>query len=181
MATVVGFVSEKGGTGKTTACYHIAVALRRYHDKRILVLDADYQRGGITGRFFPDLIESFGAGEVPGVTLYHKFQELYSAGRRSANVDIRRWQELIDVIVADPRLSTVTVDKLPSTNNIRQNNLTLLSHLQVIGYVLEPLKAQYDYILIDSHPEVSDVLRSIAYACDFCVSPVKLGAIAESW
>ena len=43
MAKVVGFISEKGGTGKTTACYHIAVALVRYHNKRVLVVDADYQ------------------------------------------------------------------------------------------------------------------------------------------
>jgi chromosome partitioning protein len=66
-------VSEKGGTGKTTSCYHIAVALNRYHGSRILVLDADYQRGGITGCFFPDLIEHFGAGEIPGTTLFHEF------------------------------------------------------------------------------------------------------------
>ena len=174
MAKVVGFISEKGGTGKTTACYHIAVALTRYHDKTVLVLDADYQRGGITGRFFPDLIENIGAGEMPGTTLFHKFQQLYSAGKPSPEVDIRTWRESIDVIVADPRLSMVTADKLPSTNNIRANNLALLKHLQVIDYVLTPLKEQHDYILIDSHPEVSDVLRSIIYACDYCVSPVKL-------
>ena len=76
MAKVVGFISEKGGTGKTTACYHIAVALNRYHDDRVLVLDADYQRGDITGRFFPDLIESFGTGQMPGTSLLHKFQQL---------------------------------------------------------------------------------------------------------
>ena len=45
MAKVVGFISEKGGTGKTTACYHIAVALTRYQNKRVVVVDADYQRG----------------------------------------------------------------------------------------------------------------------------------------
>ena len=174
MAKVVGFISEKGGTGKTTACYHIAVALTRNHNKHVLVLDADYQRGGITGRFFPDLIENFGQGEMPGTTLFHKFQQLYSAGERSPEIDVRTWRECIDVIVADPRLSTVTEDRLPSTNNIRANNLVLLSHLQVIEYVLAPLKEQFDYILIDSHPEVSDVLRSIIYACDYCVSPVKL-------
>lgn len=28
--------------------------------------------------------------------------------------------------------------------------------------------------MIDSHPEVSDVLRSIIFASDYCVSPVKL-------
>ena len=173
MARVVGFISEKGGTGKTTACYHIAVALQRWHGKRVLVLDTDYQRGGITGRFFPDLIETFGSGEMPGMTMFHKFQELYSAGERSPEVNVRTWKDRIDVIVADPRLSTVTEDKLPSTHNIRENNRSLLKHLQVIDYVLDSFKRDHDYILIDSHPEVSDVLRSVIYSSDYCVSPVK--------
>ena len=173
MARVVGFISEKGGTGKTTACYHIAVALQRFHDKRVLVVDTDYQRGGITGRFFPELIEPFGSGEISGTTMFHKFQELYSAGERSPKVDALSWAQRIDVIVSDPRLSTVTVDKLPSTQNIRENNRFLLKHLQVIGYVLDAVRDNYDYILVDSHPEVSDVLRSVIYASDYCVSPVK--------
>ncbi|MBC7987036.1 MAG: ParA family protein [Sphingomonadaceae bacterium] len=177
MAVTVAFVSEKGGVGKTTACYHVAIGLRRYHEKRVLVVDADYQRGGISGRFFPDLIEEFDSGAASGTTLYHKFQQLYSAGARTPDVDIRPWEYgsiTIDVIPADPRLSTVSVDKLPSTNNIRQNNLMLLGHLQMVDYILSPIQENYDYILIDSHPEVSDVLRSVIYASDYCVSPVKL-------
>lgn len=173
MSSVVGFISEKGGTGKTTACYHIAVALQRFHNKHVLVVDTDYQRGGLTGRFFPELIELFGSGEMSGTTMFHKFQELYSAGERSPEVDILSWRESIDVIVSDPRLSTVTADKLPSTQNIRENNRSLLKHLQVIDYVLNADKNEYDYILIDSHPEVSDVLRSVIYSSDYCVSPVK--------
>lgn len=177
MAITVAFVSEKGGVGKTTACYHVGVALARYHGCRVLVVDADYQRGGISGRFFPDLIEQFAAGAAPGTTLYHKFQQLYSDSSRTPDVDIREWEYgsiTIDVIPADPRLSTVSSDKLPSSNNIRQNNLLLLEHLQMVDSVLAPLKANYDYILIDSHPEVSDVLRSVIYSADHCVSPVKL-------
>ena len=79
-ATVVGFVSEKAGTGKTTACFHIAVALARFHGKRVLAIDVDYQRGGISGRFFPDIVEKFGTEDTEGTTMFHKFQELYSAG-----------------------------------------------------------------------------------------------------
>ncbi len=173
VAIIVGFVSEKGGVGKTTTCYHIAVALHRYHNKRTLVVDADYQRGGITGRFFPDVIEFFGA--VPeGTTLFHKFQQLYSATVQTPEIDVRRWNDAIDVIVADPRLATISVDKLPATNNIRENNRLLLRHLQVVQFVLISLDEKYDYILIDSHPEVSDVLRSAMYASHYCVSPVKL-------
>ena len=177
MTTIVAFVSEKGGVGKTTACYHIAVALNRYHKQRVLVLDADYQRGGITGRFFPDLIEKFAAGQTPGTTLYHKYQQLYSAGPRDPNIDVRQWKDhttVIDVVPADPRLSTVSVDKLPSTNNIKSNNIMLHAHMSMIDYALRNILSGYDYILIDSHPEVSDVLRGVIYASDFCVSPVKL-------
>jgi chromosome partitioning protein len=178
VTTVVGFVSEKGGTGKTTACYHIAIALKRYHGQRVLVIDADYQRGGITGRFFPDLIETFGSGEIPGTSLFHKFQQLYSASARSPDVDFRTWKDgaggSTDVVVADPRLSGVTVDKLPSTSNIRQNNRLLFQHMQTIDYVLNNLADRYDFVLIDSHPEVSDVLRSVIYASKYSVSPVKL-------
>lgn len=182
MAVVAAFISEKGGVGKTTASYHIAVALNRYHKKKVLVVDADYQRGGISGRFFPDLIEKFAAGETPGTTLFHKFQQLYSAGARDPDVTIRPWKDYateIDVIPADSRLSTVSTDRLPSTSNIRQNNALLLEHMQMIDYVLKPLKGDYDYIIIDSHPEVSDVLRSVIYASDYCVSPVKLDRMSS--
>jgi chromosome partitioning protein len=68
----------------------------------------------------------------------------------------------------------VSVDKLPSTNNIRDNNIALLHHLQIVNYVICGLTEAYDYVPIDSHPELSDVLRSIIYASDYCVSPVKL-------
>ncbi|MGS6546337.1 ParA family protein, partial [Enterobacter intestinihominis] len=164
MAVTVGFISEKGGVGKTTSCYHIAEALSRFHKKRVLVIDADYQRGGITGRFFPKLIENFGNQNPKGVTLFNKYQQLYSATQQTDDIDIIEFNSLIDVIPADPRLSTVSTDKLPSTNNIRSNNAILLQHLKTISSVLSPIADYYDYILIDSHPEVSDVMRSIIYA-----------------
>ena len=88
VATVVGFISEKGGVAKTTACYHIAVALSWYHHKKVIVIDGDYQRGGITGRFFPSLIESFTRGTIEGTTLFHKYQQLYSASARTPDVTI---------------------------------------------------------------------------------------------
>ncbi|MFL3535965.1 ParA family protein [Citrobacter portucalensis] len=174
MAVTVGFISEKGGVGKTTSCYHIAEGLSRFHKKRVLVIDADYQRGGITGRFFPKLIENFGNQAPQGTTLFNKYQQLYSAAQQTTDIDIINFNSGIDVIPADPRLSTVSTDKLPSTNNIRSNNAILLQHLKTISAVLLPIADNYDYILIDSHPEVSDVMRSIIYASDYCVSPVKL-------
>lgn len=174
MATRVGFISEKGGVGKTTACYHIATCLSQDHGKNVLVVDTDYQRGGITGRFLPDLIEHFRGGELPGITLNTKFQQLYSGQKVTTEVDIRETQEGPDLIAADPRLSQVTVEKMPGSNSIRVNNQHLWNHLSLLDTVLRRFDDEYDYILIDSHPDISDVLRCVIYACDYCVSPVKL-------
>ena len=174
MAKTIGFVSEKGGVGKTTACYHIAVALNWFHNKRVLVVDADYQRGGITCRFLPELIEDFRNGQTPGITLHHKFQELYAGVPFTPDVDIKATPEKVDLLAADPRLSQVSVDKMPASNNIRENNHRLWNHLSLLRRVLAPLSEDYDYVLIDCHPEVSDLLRTVLYACDFIVSPVKL-------
>jgi chromosome partitioning protein len=172
--SVVGFISEKGGVGKTTACYHLAVALNWYQKKRVLVVDTDYQRGGITCRFIPRLIEHFRSGHLPHVTLWDKYQQLYAGQPVTPNVDILNSEEGVDLVPADPRLSQVTVDKMPASNNIRENNRALWRHLSLITAVLDPLKPNYDYILIDSHPEISEVLRSVIYASNYCVSPVKL-------
>lgn len=177
MATTVAFVSEKGGVGKTTTCYHVAASLALNHKKSVLVIDADYQRGGISGRFFPDLIEGFNEGQIVGTTLFHKFQQLYSASEQTPDVTKRTWRWAgceIDVIPSDPRLSGISSDKLPGTMNVRDNNRLILKHMQTIKFVLDGFGDSYDYILLDSHPEVSDVLRSVIYASDYCVSPVKL-------
>ncbi len=171
---VVGFISEKGGVGKTTACYHIAVALSWDHQQRVLVVDTDYQRGGITCRFIPALIEDFRSGGLPNVTLWDKFQQLYSGQEVTTDVDVLDTAENPKLMPADPRLAQVTVDKIPASNNIRENNRSLWRHLSLVRTVLEPHLPNFDYVLIDSHPEVSEILRSVIYASDYCVSPVKL-------
>lgn len=175
MATTVGFASEKGGVGKTTICYHLAIALSRFHDKKVLVVDGDYQRGGITGRFAENLIEKFRTATVEEPTLYSKFLQLYGGRPVTPNIDVIETNEKnIRLIPADPRLSLVTVEKMPTTNSIVENTRSLWRHLSVLDIVLKPIQNNFDYILVDSHPDVNDVLRTIIYASDYVCSPVKL-------
>ena len=105
MAITVGFISEKGGVGKTTACYHIAVGLHLYYKKRVMVVDTDYQRGGISCRFIPSMIEHFRGGQLPGTTLFDKFQQLYSGAALTPDVDVIQSLEGVNLLPADPRLS----------------------------------------------------------------------------
>lgn len=178
-ARVVSFISEKGGVGKTTALYHIAVGLRRWHSLRVLALDADYQRGGLTGHLLPTLLEHFKKGAVPGTTLFHVFQTLYSGREELPRPDVHDTAQKVPLIPSDPNLTSVAVEKLPSSNNIRENNRMLFRHLSAVGLVLEDHLEDFDYVLIDTHPETSDLLRSVIYASDYAVSPVKLDELSS--
>lgn len=174
-AKIISFVSEKGGVGKTTAVYHCAGGLQLFHKKKVLVVDADYQRGGLTCRLRPEFIEHFRIGEIPNTTtLYHAYRHLYSGDSGLPTLSVIPTKDNIDLIAADPRLNTVSVDKMPPSNNLRANNKMLLRHYSLIKDCLDPFLLEYDYILIDSHPDLYDLEKAIIYASDYCVSPIKL-------
>ena len=177
MSTIISFISEKGGVGKTTSVYHIAIGLQRYNeeDYDVLIVDTDYQRGGITCRLRPEMLEHFRLGELPDLTtLYHAYRDLYSGKDTLPNLSILDTQYGVDVVPADPRLNTVSVDKMPATNNLRDNNRMLMRHLTLIKDCLDKIEHDYDFILIDSHPDLDDLEKSVIYASDYCISPVKL-------
>jgi len=176
MATIISFISEKGGVGKTTAIYHIAVGLQRFHNKSVLVLDTDYQRGGLTCRLRPEMLEDFRLGEVTSVTLYSAYRTLYSGETTLPRLTILPTSSNIDLVPADPRLNSISVDKMPPTNNLRDNNKMLMRHLTLIRDCLRDLEGQYDFVLIDSHPDLYDLEKAVIYASDYCISPVKLDA-----
>jgi len=176
MTTIIGFISEKGGVGKTTAVYHVAVGLQRFHDKNVLIVDTDYQRGGLTCRLLPEMLETFRLGEVASATLYHGYRTLYSGQSTLPKLEVLSTKAKVDILPADPRLNSISVDKMPPTNNLRDNNRMLMRHLTLIRDALKEIENPYDFILIDSHPDLYDLEKAVIYASDYCVSPVKLDA-----
>jgi chromosome partitioning protein len=175
MSTTISFVSEKGGVGKTTSVYHIAIALHRDYKYKVLIVDTDYQRGGITCRLRPEMLENFRLGELPDITtLYHAYRSLYSGKDTLPELTILGTKFGVDIVPADPRLNSVTVDKMPATSNLRDNNKMLVRHLTLIKDCLADIEGDYDFILIDSHPDLHDLQKSVIYASDYCISPVKL-------
>jgi len=177
MTKVIGFISEKGGVGKTTSVFHVAIGLQRFHNKKVLVLDTDYQRGGLTCRLRPEMLENFRLGEVPGsVTLYHAYRSLYSGQSALPKLTILPTEAKVDLVPSDPRLNSISVDKMPPTSNLRDNNKMIMRHLTLIKDCLKDIEGSYDFILIDSHPDLYDLEKAVIYASDYCVSPVKLDA-----
>lgn len=177
MTITIGFVSEKGGVGKTASVLHVAVGLVRFHGKKVLVLDTDYQRGGLTCRMRPEMLEAFRLGQTDNTTLYHVYQAFYSDQDQLPDLTVLPTRDEVDLVPADPRLNSISVDKMPPTNSLRANNRMLIRHLGLIRESLESaidVEDPYDFVLIDSHPDLDDLEKAVIYASDYCVSPVKL-------
>ena len=177
MTVTIGFVSEKGGVGKTASVLHVAVGLVRFHGMKVLVLDTDYQRGGLTCRMRPEMLESFRLRRTTHTTLYHVYQAFYSDQDELPDLTILPTRDKVDLVPADPRLNSISVDKMPPTNNVRATNRMLVRHLGLARESLESAvdaKGPYDFVLIDSHPDLDDLEKAVIYASDHCVSPVKL-------
>ncbi len=125
------------------------------------------------------MLEDFRLGEVTSTTLFHAYQALYSGQPELPNLTVLRTDAGLDLVPADPRLNSVSVDKMPPTNNLRDNNRMLMRHLTLVSDCLnsiESLEAPYDFVLIDSHPDLYDLEKAVIYASQFCISPVKLDA-----
>ncbi len=120
------------------------------------------------------MLENFRDGAVQDNTLYVAYRSLYAESEPIPNLDIRSTGVGVALIAADPRLNAISVDKLPAPNNLRHGNQMLLRHLMLIKETLDALSEDFDYVLMDSHPDLHDLEKAVMAASDYLVSPVKL-------
>ena len=147
---IIGFCNLKGGVGKTTACQNVAVGLARL-GKRVAVLDMDPQS---------NLSASFGISVVPGAL------QIFDLLSREA-----RWDDVVT--------SKEGVDVIPSSLDLVMAELhpegaigkdTLLREALAL---VDPKR--YDFILLDSPPQLGVFTRNVLTAADRLLVPMDGG------
>lgn len=151
----------KGGVAKTTTAINMAAILARDHKKRVLLIDGDSQCNtteffGVdpTGSNLADVLRCAGFYDDPGA---------YAASR------IRKTQyERIDLIPGDETLMDMDLSKVEQ-GTVNSN---------VLRYLVEEVKEQYDYILIDCPPAFNAASAAALIAADDVIIPIKLDAFS---
>ncbi|MBQ7594759.1 MAG: ParA family protein [Synergistaceae bacterium] len=147
---IIGFCNLKGGVGKTTACQNIAVGLARL-GKKVAVVDMD-----------PQSNLSAGFGIMPSPSDPQVFDLL--AGEAS-------WDEIL--------IRKEDVDIIPSSLNLvmaELNNKGPLSQDTVLRDAVKKIDPfRYDYILMDSPPQLGIFTRNVLTACSKIVVPMDGG------
>ena len=137
--------ADKGGVGKTTTTLNLGGELAQ-HGRRVLIFDGDPQGQCSIGS---------GHNQEPGV-----FNALVNTA-----FDIHQWirptgRDKLDIIPGDR--STATAQIVINAEN---------RPIDSIRQLLKPLRAEYDFILIDTAPSVGGIQERAIFAADHVLIP----------
>ena len=149
----IAITNQKGGVGKTTTALNLGVCLAESYGKKVLLVDADPQ-GSLT------------------VSLSVKNPDGLDKSLSTV------MQSVIDDLEMDPSEAVIRheegVDLLPSNIELSGMETALFNCInreRVLKESLSPLKADYDYILIDCMPSLGMMTINSLVAADSVIIP----------
>ncbi|MDI9358576.1 MAG: AAA family ATPase [Phycisphaerales bacterium] len=160
MGKIIAIANQKGGVGKTTTSINLSASLGVL-EKKTLLIDADPQ-GNSTSGFGLDL-------ENPKGDLYTCITS-YLEALGNPNAHIIKPQNVI-IPTSIPNLSI-----LPANINLVGAELEFINFDEresILKNILSPLKAEYDYILIDCSPSLGLITVNALVAADSVIIPVQ--------
>lgn len=152
MATTIAIANTAGGSGKTTTVAAMASILSE-QQQRVLAIDLD-AKGDLTNAFYRqnNATPSTVFDCLVGNTIVNNAIDTRVASDKST----------IDLLQGDKRLNDL---------ELNPGNVVVFNGL--LERAIEPIKNNYDWILIDCPPSITSLTRMAVKAADYVIAPVK--------
>lgn len=146
MSHIFAIANQKGGVGKTTTCVNLTAALKE-RGSRVLLVDLDPQGNSTSG---------IGADKLQGSTVYDLICGNVTAAEAVRHTDYG------DLIASNKELAGAEIELVG-----------MADRELVVRRALEPLKNDYDYILLDCPPSLGLITLGALCAADGVLVPVQ--------
>jgi len=151
MTEVITIANQKGGVGKTTTAVNLSAALA-IEGKKVLLIDADPQSNATTSLgFHRDSYE---------YNLYHVM--LGTKELKDIVLDVK---DIENLFVAPSNIGLVGIEK-EFYKNTKDREL-------VLKRKIDPIKTDYDYIIIDSPPALGPLTINTLSAASSVLIPIQ--------